>query len=55
VAGKQILTIKRIRTDKCADVGRPVDINLNVYGTYEPTAPVIVNGAELPVMERIIY
>jgi hypothetical protein len=52
---RQVLAIKRVKHDVCAGALAPVDINLNVYGTYKPTAPVVVNGVELPVMERIIY
>lgn len=52
---RQVLTIKRVKEDGCTGALGPVDISLNVYGTYKPTAPVVVNGVELPVMERIIY
>lgn len=55
IGERQVLTIKRVKKDGCVGAIGPVDINLNVYGTYKPTAPVVVNGVELPVMERIIY
>jgi hypothetical protein len=52
---KQVLTITRTRTDVCTENSSPVDINLNVYGTYRPATPLVMNGVDLPVMERIIY
>ena len=55
VAGKQVLTIKRLKEDRCTDPRHPVDLNLNVYGTYRPSARVLINGVEQPVTERIIY
>jgi len=52
---KQVLTITSTRTDVCTENSSLVDINLNVYDTYRPATPLVMNGVELPVMERIIY